>query len=57
MRENHQGDREITESTATQFVLAKDEAGKKYFCLRSDLKDPNHLTEKEKRHCIEDTAA
>lgn len=53
MMNNHKNEREITESTATQFVLTKDEKGKRYFCLRDDFSDPDHLTEEEKKHCIE----
>lgn len=46
--------REVTESTATQFVMVKDKTGKKYYCLISDLKDPSSLSDKEKQYCIGD---
>lgn len=46
--------RDITESTATQFVMVKDKSGKKYYCLISDLKDPDSLTQEEKKYCIGD---
>jgi len=44
---------EITESTATQFVLVKDASGKEFVCRLGDLKDPAKLTEEEKKHCYE----
>ncbi|MEJ2181906.1 MAG: hypothetical protein P8Y66_00095 [Nitrospirota bacterium] len=44
---------EITESTATQFVLLKDAAGKQYVCKLSDVKDASKLTEEEKKRCYE----
>lgn len=44
---------EITESTATQFVLVKDASGKEFVCRLGDLKDPARLTEDEKKHCYE----
>jgi hypothetical protein len=44
---------EITESTATQFVLVKDKSGKEFICKISDLKDPSSVSEDEKKKCIE----
>ncbi len=44
---------EITESTATQFVLVRDKAGKEFVCRLTDLKDPSSLTEEEKKRCYE----
>ncbi len=44
---------EITESTALQFVLLKDAAGKQFVCKLSDLKDPSKLTDEEKKRCYE----
>ncbi len=44
---------EVTESTATQFVIVKDKSGKEYVCKISDLKDPSQLTEEEKKRCFE----
>ena len=44
---------EITESTATQFILVKDKTGKEFVCKLTDLKDPSHLTEEEKKRCYE----
>lgn len=46
--------REINESTATQFVMVKDKSGKKFYCYVGDLKDPSSLTEEEKKFCIGD---
>lgn len=54
MEKHHDKEREINESTATQFVLVRDEKGKRYFCVADDLKDPRHVTEEEKKYCIED---
>ncbi len=44
---------EITESTATQFVIVRDRSGKEFVCRVSDLKDPSQLTEEEKKRCYE----
>ena len=44
---------EITESTATQFVLLKDKKGKEFVCRIGDLKDLSDLTEEEKKRCYE----
>lgn len=44
---------EITESTATQFVLVKDAGGKEFVCKLSDLKDPSKLSDEEKKRCYE----
>lgn len=44
---------EITESTATQFVLVKDKAGKEFVCKVSDLEDASTVSEEEKKKCIE----
>ncbi len=44
---------EITESTATQFALVRDKAGKEFICKLCDLKDASNLTEEEKQKCIE----
>ncbi|MBN1841445.1 MAG: hypothetical protein JW883_04070 [Deltaproteobacteria bacterium] len=44
---------EITESTATQFVLVRDKAGNEFICKVGDLKDPSAVSEEEKRKCIE----
>ena len=54
MAEEKNKQREITESTATQFVMVKDKSGKKYYCHIGDLKDPSSLTEEEKKYCIGD---
>jgi hypothetical protein len=43
---------EITESTATQFVLVKDQAGNEFICKVGDLKDPASVSEEEKNQCI-----
>lgn len=55
MKEKPEKEREITESTATQFVPVTDSSGNKYYCLVSDLRDPDSLTEEEKQRCIPDT--
>jgi hypothetical protein len=44
---------EITESTATQFVMVKDKSGKEFVCRLGDLKDAASLTEEEKKICYE----
>ncbi|HHN64769.1 MAG TPA: hypothetical protein ENK09_05360 [Nitrospirae bacterium] len=44
---------EVTESTATQFVIVRDKSGKEYVCRITDLRDPSHLTEEEKKRCYE----
>lgn len=44
---------EITESTATQFVLVRDKTGKEFICKLGDLKDASTLSEEEKKKCIE----
>jgi len=44
---------DITESTATQFVILKDKSGKEFVCRLSDLRDPSQLTEEEKKRCYE----
>ncbi len=44
---------EITESTATQFVVVKDKSGREFVCRLSDLKDPSALSEEEKKRCYE----
>jgi len=44
---------EVTESTATQFVLLRDKSGREFVCRISDLKDPSQLTEEEKKRCYE----
>ncbi len=44
---------EITESTATQFVLLRDAQGKEFVCRITDLKDPSKLTDEEKKRCYE----
>ncbi|GBD99778.1 hypothetical protein BMS3Abin07_01824 [bacterium BMS3Abin07] len=44
---------EITESTATEFVLVKDKSGKEYVCKLSDLQDASGLTDEVKKKCIE----
>lgn len=54
MTDDTNKEREVTESTATQFVMVKDKTGKKYYCLISDLKDPSSLTDEEKQYCIGD---
>jgi|GEM_PF-1173484 hypothetical protein len=53
MAEERQEKPEITESTATAFVLLKDASGKQYVCRISDLRDPSQLTEEEKKRCYE----
>ncbi len=42
---------EVTESTATQFIVVKDKSGKEFICRLSDLRDPSSLTEEEKKRC------
>ena len=44
---------EVTESTATQFVLVKDNAGNEFICKVGDLVDTAHLSDEEKKKCIE----
>ena len=44
---------EVTESTATQFIVVKDKSGKEFICRLSDLRDPSSLTEEEKKRCYE----
>jgi hypothetical protein len=44
---------EITESTATQFVLLRDKQGKEFVCRIGDLKSIGDLTEEEKKKCFE----
>ncbi len=44
---------EITESTATQFVLVKDKSGKEFVCPINALKDASKLSEEERKKCIE----
>jgi hypothetical protein len=44
---------EISESTATQFVLLKDKQGKEFVCRIGDLKSMGDLTEEEKKRCFE----
>ena len=36
---------EMTESTATQFVLVTDKAGNEFICKLGDLKDPSAVSE------------
>ncbi len=42
---------EVTESTATQFIVVKDKSGKEFVCRLSDLRDPSSLSEEEKQRC------
>lgn len=44
---------EITESSATQFILVKDKSGKEFVCRLSDLRDLSKLTDEEKKRCYE----
>jgi len=44
---------EITESTATLFVLVKDKSGKEFVCPINALKDASELSEEERKKCIE----
>jgi len=44
---------EITESTATEFVLVRDKAGNEFVCKLSDLKESSSVSEEEKDQCIE----
>ncbi len=44
---------EVTESTATQFIIVRDKSGKEFVCRITDLKDPSQLTEEEKKRCYE----
>ncbi|NOX20237.1 MAG: hypothetical protein GXO99_03100 [Nitrospirae bacterium] len=44
---------EITESTATQFVIVRDKSGREFVCRITDLKDPSELSEEEKKKCFE----
>lgn len=44
---------EVTESTATQFIIVRDKSGKEFVCKITDLKDPSQLTEEEKKRCYE----
>jgi protein-tyrosine-phosphatase len=44
---------EVTESTATQFIMVRDKSGKEFVCRITDLKDPSQLTEEEKKRCYE----
>ena len=44
---------EITESTATQFVVVRDKSGKEFVCRLADLRDPSTLTDEDKKRCYE----
>ncbi len=42
---------EVTESSAGDFVVVKDQSGKEFVCRIQDLKDPSSLSEEERKHC------
>jgi hypothetical protein len=44
---------EITESTATRFIMVKDSSGKEFVCSLDALRDPSKLSEEEKKRCFE----
>jgi hypothetical protein len=37
-------------------VWVKDKAGNRYFCPMDQLRDPNSLTEEEKKNCVDDAS-
>lgn len=47
---------EVTESTATDFILVKDGAGNEFVCRIQDLKNPNSLSDEEKKRCYSNVA-
>ncbi len=36
-----------------KMVWVRDEKGGEYVCYLKDLKDPNHVSEEEKEHCLD----
>ena len=46
----------MTEIKTTPLVWVKDRAGNMFFCSLDALKDPNSVTEEEKRNCVDDAS-
>jgi len=36
-----------------RMVWVRDENGGEYVCYAEDLKDPNHVSDSEKKHCLD----
>ena len=36
-----------------RMVFVRDDKGAEYVCYANDLKDPNHVNENEKEHCLD----